>query len=172
MNTPTPAPARQSLDVAELYRVHGGVAFRRILQFYPRNMAEEVLQEVFVRVLKSQNSFRGDSHPATWLYQVTTRHCLNRRRNERRREELLAHFGDPSWMNPVSPANQETVTFLEQIWRELDPETLEIAVYFYRDGLSHAAIAEQLGVSRRTVGNRLTRLIEQAREAAGLENAP
>ncbi|TNE91399.1 MAG: sigma-70 family RNA polymerase sigma factor [Deltaproteobacteria bacterium] len=160
-----------TLDVGALYERHGGVVYRRILQFYPRQQAEEILQEVFVRVLATQHQFRGDSHPATWLYQLTTRHCLNRRRNERRRRELLGCYGDPSWACPVTPASQETVAFLEQIWRELDEETLEIAVYTYRDGLSQADIAELMGISRRTVGNRLTALTERARAAAGLEGA-
>ena len=41
-----------------------------------------------------------------------------------------------------------------------------IGIYHYVDGMSHAAIAELLGVSRRTIGNRLASLTEAVQEAS------
>ena len=163
----SPASAEHAVDVGQMYRRHGAVVFRRILRFYSRDEAEEVLQEVFLKVLTTKATFRGDSAASTWLYQLATRHCLNRLRDANRRKELLAEHGEPAWGTGVSNAPQESRVFLEQLWDQLEPELAEIGVYYYVDGLAHGEIAKLVGVSRRTVGNRLARLQQIAEEAAG-----
>ncbi len=160
---PSPAATHPPIDVAELYRQHGGLVWRRVRGFYGANEAEEVVAEVFLRVTEQAHTWRGEASAVTWLYQVATRHCLSRRRNERRRHELMDLHGQPAWSAPVSTACQETLTFLAQLGAEIDDELVVVATLFYRDGLTHNAIASIVGVSRRTVGNRLTELTELAK---------
>ena len=38
--------------------------------------AEDVLQEVFVRVYKALDGFRDQSSFSTWIYRVTVNHCM------------------------------------------------------------------------------------------------
>lgn len=160
-------PRSRELDLGEVYRRYGGVVFRRILRFYDRQTAEEVLHEVFLKVMKTDASFRGESSVVTWLYQVTTRHCLNRLRNERRRTELLETYGDPGWGMGAQPAQQEAAMFLDQLWNQVDEDLMLIGVYHFVDGMPHHEIARVMGVSRRTVGNRLDALREKVRELGG-----
>jgi DNA-binding transcriptional regulator LsrR (DeoR family) len=49
----------------------------------------------------------------------------------------------------------------------MDAETAQIATYYFIDGMTHAEIARIVGVSRRTIGNRISDLQAQARTAAG-----
>ena len=72
--------AADAIDVAALYRRYGAMIHRRILKFHSRSEAEEVLHEVFLRLIENIDSFRGESSPATWLYRLATNHCLNRLR--------------------------------------------------------------------------------------------
>ncbi len=162
----TTSPDGQQLDIGLLYDRHGGMVYRRVRRFYSTEEAEEVVQEVFLRLMSTSSTFRGESAVTTWLYQVTTRHCLNRLRNARRRRELLDHHGAPSWGQPIAPARQEARVFLDQVWATLDEEQLLIGTYHFVDGMSHAAIAELMGVSRRTVGNRLQALRDKVEAAA------
>jgi RNA polymerase sigma-70 factor (ECF subfamily) len=150
-----------------MYREHGGMVLRRIRRFYQGHEAEEVLQEVFMRIMTTHAVYRGESSRITWLYRLTTRYCLNRLRDARRREELLDEFGPPSWGVGVAGPQQEARVFLDQLWRTLDAELAVIGVYHFVDGLSHAEIADMIGVSRRTVGNRIGTLQQLARQAAG-----
>ena len=154
------------LDVASLYQRYGGLVFRRVRKFYSAEVAEEVMAEVWARVVASAHTFRRDSSPATWLYQLTTRHCMNRKRDAARRAELLAKHGQPAWGRAVSPASQEDWTLLRQIWRSVDEELVMIGMYHYQEGMSQAEIAELLGCSRRTVGNRLDTLKLQLQQKA------
>lgn len=151
-----------AVDVAELYREWGPMVFRRILRFYDPVEAEEVLHEVFVKVLENTDSFRDDASPSTWLYRIATNHCLNRLRNSRRRRELLAEHGADLYPTHLA-SSQEASFLLAELWKRLPEDLLQIAVYYHVDGMTHAEIARVLGVSRRTVGNRLQELEELAR---------
>lgn len=152
-----PAP---DLDVSELYRRYGHVVLRRIRRFYPDDVAEEVLHEVFERVLRRAGSFRGEAHPLTWLYQIATRHCLNRLRNERRRQALLLE--NPPDTDP-SGTGQEAELFLRELWHHLDEELVLIGTYYYVDGMTQADIGQLLGCTGRTISNRLRELADRAR---------
>ena len=123
-----------------------------------------------MRVLDKLATFRGDSSPVTWLYQLTTRHCLNRLRNEGRRKELWEEHSDAVyWSQPISSANQERTALLAELWKHLDEDLVAVGIYYHLDGMTHAEIARLMGCSRRTVGNRLEALTQAALEVGGAE---
>ena len=126
--------------------------------------AKDALQEVFVRVMREWASFRGESSPVTWLYRVTTNLCLNRIRDAGRQRELLAEW--KSTESRESPSLEARVV-AAQLLRQLPEELREIGVYYWIDEMSHDEIAEIVGVSRRTVGNRLEALRAAAEMLGG-----
>ncbi len=154
------------IDMDALYRDHHRMVLRRIRRFVHGDRANDLLQEVFERAVRHQADFEGRSSHVTWLYQIATRTCLHHLRDSKRRTELLETWGSPPWSRPHAAADPETRTFLAQVWRLLDDEQLEIGTYHFVDGLSQAEIADLLGVSRRTVGNRLSALREQVQAAS------
>jgi len=161
---------RRTLDVDTLYRRHSGVVFRRARRFFDEDEAREVTHEVFLKVVEKQSTFRAEAQPTTWLYQMTTNHCLNRLRDRRRRAEKLALNAELPWLLPSGATDAETTLFLEQVWAELDEALVTIGVYYFVDGMTHAEIAEVVGVSRRTVGNRVDEIRRRALVAAGMED--
>ena len=50
--------------------------------------AEEVVQDVFLTVVRKGGSFEGQAALATWMYRVTMNAALNRRRGKRRELEV------------------------------------------------------------------------------------
>ena len=154
-------------ELAELYTRYGPMVLRRIRRFYRGDEAEDVLQEVFIRVVAKEGSFKGQSQVSTWLYQVTTRYCLNRRRNEGRRKELREEHGVFDWSPNTTHAQAEAKAFCNELWQQLDDELMQIGVHHYVDGMSHNEIARVMGVSRRTIGNRLEQLRVQAAALGG-----
>jgi RNA polymerase sigma-70 factor (ECF subfamily) len=135
-----------------LYLAHGPMVVRRARRILgDDNAARDALHDVFVRVLQAKE-FSAQATPATWLYRVTTNHCLNLLRDEQRRAGLRARY---------LPAMYETVGIADariqiaQIMRHVRPELQDIAIYHWIDELKQEEIAELLGVSRRTIGNRL-----------------
>ena len=154
----------RSLIVAELYEKYARMVHRRALRFYDDAEAEEITHEVFLLVLEKVDTFRAEASPATWLYRITTNHCLNRLRNRGRRRELwrARSMDGPTAQAPA----QEEALVLRRLWEELPEELLQIGVYYHVDGLTHDEIARITGLSRRTVGNRLDELGALARKRA------
>ena len=50
--------------------------------------ADEVTQEVFIKLYNSAGEFRGDSTLYTWLYRITTNTCLNALRKKKNKRFL------------------------------------------------------------------------------------
>jgi RNA polymerase sigma-70 factor (ECF subfamily) len=160
---------RTTGEVARLYAEHAARVHRWVLRFESAVDAQEVVHEIFVKVLERLDGFRAQSSPTTWLYRMTTNHCLNRLRDEGRRAQLWREHADALWTVTVADAEQETVAFLRQFWRRLDDELVEAGIYYFVDGMTHAEIARIVDCSERTVGNRLERLRKAAIAAAGGE---
>jgi RNA polymerase sigma-70 factor (ECF subfamily) len=140
--------------LTEFYRAYGPAVKRRArILLGNEQAAEDALHEVFMRVIQHGDAFRGESSPMTWLYRITTNHCLNIIRDSNNRRRLLRAQGTQA--GAVPPQAEAQLAF-HQILARLPDELREIAVYYYVDEMNHDEIATLLGVSRRTIGNRLT----------------
>ncbi|HWB77159.1 MAG TPA: RNA polymerase sigma factor [Nannocystaceae bacterium] len=153
-------------DVARLYAQHAARVHRWVARFGTVADPEEAVHEIFVRVIENLASFRAEASPTTWLYRLTTNFCLNKMRDQGRRDELWRTHGDALWQRPIPAADQETALLLRQIWHSLDADLVEVGIYYFVDAMTHAEIAKIVGCSERTIGNRIERLRSAAREAA------
>ena len=156
------------MDMDALYRQHHRMVHRRACRLVGTDRAPDLVQAVFERALRSARTFQHNSSPVTWLYQITTRVCLNHVRDQKNRARLMELWGAPAWSRPADLTAPEARAFLDQIWRQVDAELVEIGTYHFVDGLSHNEIAELLGCSRKTVGNRLATLRTHIHSAASL----
>jgi RNA polymerase sigma factor (sigma-70 family) len=126
--------------------------------------AEDATQEVFLRLLDAKERVLAHPEPQAWLHRVTTNLCLNRLRDKGRRTKLLAQY--PA-SNDQHGSNAETRTTAVEILRRVPSDLLEIATYYHADGMTCQEIAAIVGVSRRTIGNRLVDFQSAATGAVG-----
>ena len=67
----------QEQHFKELYQRYGPKVQRLCLGYTGNQMeAEDLLQEVFVKVWQNLHSFRGDSQVSTWIYRIAINTCL------------------------------------------------------------------------------------------------
>jgi RNA polymerase sigma-70 factor (ECF subfamily) len=138
--------------------------------------AEDLAQEVFVRVYKSLGRFRGDSSFRTWLYKVALN--VGRSHSNRRRQH------DPVWTDSAAATSgvDEAASFdppdeadferalltRDAVARALDtlPDELRVAVTL-RDvhGLEYRDIADTTGAPIGTVESRIFRARQRLRLA-------
>ena len=132
-----------------------------------REKAEHVMQETFLSMVKSISQFSGKSKLSTWLYTVTSNHCLMLARSEKKR--VASEFDEEmSFSNSLSSSgwkytpsdvleNDELKAILNSAIKKL-PEEYRI-VFMLRDveGLSTKETAEAMKLSVPAVKSRLHR---------------
>jgi RNA polymerase sigma factor (sigma-70 family) len=144
--------SRLESALGTLYARYGRSVFRRARTILgDDDAAKDAVQEVFLRVMRADDSTANVDNSLAWLYRATTNLCLNRLRDSKRRQEILSGWKPEDRESDNANARVVVRQILEQVPEELQ----DIALYYYVDELSHEEIAEILGVSRRTVGNRL-----------------
>ncbi len=136
-----------------LYRTYGGMVLRRARTLLgDEHAAQDMVQEVFMKAIRAFPSFRGESSLTTWLYQVTTNRCLNTIRDGARRRRALERRMPAR--EPVTESAEDRVG-VDQLLQQLPRELCEVAIYYYVDQMNQDEIATLLGISERTVRNRL-----------------
>jgi RNA polymerase sigma-70 factor (ECF subfamily) len=146
------------LDAFEaLVREHTRTVYAHALRFFGEpTAAEDTVQEVWIKVYRSLDSFDGRARFSTWLYRITRNACL---------DAVRAGVHRPIPVDPVDeiPApgdlgDQVALTAsVEAAMRALSPEDRDAfsAVALY--GLSYAEVAETLTVPVGTVKSRVFR---------------
>lgn len=161
---------------ARVYRLAHGIT---------RNAAdaEEVVQDVFLKVFQRIGGFEGRAALGTWLYRVTTNTALNRRRGRAREaelslEEMLPTFkadghrdGERAFvLADWSPTPDEELlssegrAVLAQAIDRLPERSRAVLVLRDVEGLSNEAVAELLDESLASVKSRLHRARMALRE--------
>ena len=141
--------------------------------------AEDLTQDIFTRVFRKIQGFRGDSSFKTWLYRIAANEASNRRRwfsRHRWREVIESMDGtDPksiAWrladptLGPFDRVESlERRAILDDALQSLDPRYREAVVLRDISGLTYSEIAEALGLSLGTVKSRILRGREALRSA-------
>ena len=144
--------------------------------------AQDLTQEVFLKVFRMLPQFRGQSTLRTWIYRIVVNQASNRQRWWRRRrksqqvalEEHAAVHGElPDVRNFAMPdrvLQQREVA--GRVWNALDALPFDqraVIVLREIDGLSYEEIATSLSVAVGTVKSRLARARESLRLALGAQ---
>jgi RNA polymerase sigma-70 factor (ECF subfamily) len=156
--------------LAALYQKYAPAIYahcRRMLQ--SQAAARDATQEAFIRVLARGPGFPNDEDALRYLYRVSTNVCLNHIR------ELKVHTRAAVTLRerPSSSGSMEgrhvDREFIAAVLDRAGESGATVAVMHYVDGMSQVEIAEVLGITRRTVFNRLRRLARIARDLLGAD---
>ena len=132
--------------------------------------AEDVVQEVLLKVYRGISSFRGQSSFSTWIYRILLNCChdLNRRgfrRHEISEEELAPETREASVKGTDIPLRMT----LESHLAGLPPRQREVFILYEVEGFKHSEIAAMLNISEASSKNilfegkqRLRRLLLEA----------
>lgn len=122
--------------------------------------AEEVAQEVFVRLARSAAGFRGDAKLSTWLYAVARNAATDRVRHEARRPatpvaDVAEVAGAPTADDDLTV--RETVLDVGRALARLDELSRELLWLVAVEGLSYAEAAAAHDLPVGTVKSRVSR---------------
>jgi RNA polymerase sigma-70 factor (ECF subfamily) len=131
-----------------LYRAHVDRVFSLCARMLAdRTLAEEVTQDVFVRVWDKLPGFRGESALSTWVHRVATSVVLTRRKTDATRHGRVDPHGDAVDGLASAPVFLGDRMDLEQAIAALPPSARRIFVLHDVEGFTHEEIAERLGIT-------------------------
>ncbi|HSN18813.1 MAG TPA: sigma-70 family RNA polymerase sigma factor [Gammaproteobacteria bacterium] len=113
-----------------------------------RALAEECVQDAFVKAWQSLDGFRGDASFGTWVHRIAVNTVLERHRTQLRQAAWVTS-GDDELMESVAGADAEPGhgMDLEQCIAELPPAARMVFVLFDVEGHSHEEIAVMTGLA-------------------------
>jgi RNA polymerase sigma-70 factor, ECF subfamily len=136
-----------------------------------RTLAEDLTQEVFLRVFQGLPKFSLRCRFTTWLFQVTKNRVLDELRANERRPRLTVMLDDVPHLE-VLDAPVEQVEAMDAVWRAVEGLNVDLKMaLLLRDvvGLSYTEIADSLEITLATVKWRIYKAREEVQDSLARE---
>ncbi len=130
-----------------LYQRHLASVFNRVRYLIPETDVEDVTQEVFIAVVKSLHSFRGEAQFGTWLRTLTNHKVAEyyRKRN-RKREAPEAPLSEPVGAGEDSRLKMvEERVILRKALNQISETHREVIMLRFAEGMQFNDIAKLTG---------------------------
>jgi len=151
-------------------RYHGKLFSYFVRLTGDRALAEDLVQDVFYRILKRRHTYRPGSPFRPWMYQIA-RNARND--NFRRRTEVEL---DEQMAEPVMPkddlADREQNRLLHRALMKLPEDKREVLLLSRFQDMKYSEIAELLGCEVGTIKTRVFRAMQELRQLLAELEAP
>jgi len=154
---------------------HRSMVYRVAFQFAGNHHdAEDIAQEVFIKVYRSLDRFRQDAQITSWMYRIVMNACIDHRR--RHSPAGAAPFGEEAEQRmlntPEEAPGPEARAYAGELGQVLETEVSRLPpgqrivfVMRHHQGLKLSEIAESLGLAEGTVKRQLHAAVHRLREA-------
>lgn len=136
--------------------------------FKEDDQAEDVLQEVFIRVWLNRDQLPRIENIAGWLRTVTSRTCINVLRKDLTRKKHITGLTSQEPDQAHTPEDRITADEIRQLVtravNDMPPSRRRIYLMSREEGLKPAEIAERLSLSVNTVRNTLVMALKEIRD--------
>lgn len=160
-----------------LYERYLPMVYNRVRFTVPETDVEDVTQEIFIGVIRSLKSFKGDAQFSTWLRTLTNRRVADYYRSRNPAETELGSDisdADPSLEGLYVSANTGAIDdqiMLRRALRELPESYQDILMLRFVEGLQFNEIAEERGQSLEATKSLFRRAVAALRKQVEQPNA-
>jgi RNA polymerase sigma-70 factor (ECF subfamily) len=159
---------------------HRSMVYRVAYQFAGNHHdAEDIAQEVFIKVYRSLERFRHEAQLSSWLYRIVMNACIDHRR--RHLPAGAAPFGEEAEHKMLNAPEEtpgpeqrayagELGAVLESAIADLPKGQRIVFVMRHHEGLKLCEIAEALGLAEGTVKRQLHAAVHRLRQALSSTN--
>lgn len=125
--------------------------------------AEDVVQDSFVKILERPASISHlpDRQVAAYLFRIVRNRCVDELRRDGHQTVLSLESSGRGEL-PVKQEDMDEAVVAARLWTAIDalPDRCrEVFLMAKRDGMTYREIAEELGISERTVENHIAKAI-------------
>ncbi|MGE0553663.1 MAG: sigma-70 family RNA polymerase sigma factor [Gemmatimonadales bacterium] len=170
MGTRPPSELDETAELAETPEVVDRLVanHREFLRFLERRvgdraLAEDILQDAFVRGLDRLGTLRNDESAIAWFYRVLRNAVTDHYRRRATRDRTLAAFESELEAEPAGELRDAVCRCVGELARTLQPDYAEALELIEVQGLPVKAFAERAGISASNAGVRIFRAREALR---------
>ena len=142
---------------------YSDMIFRIAYQYlYNKYDAEDIVQEVFVKLLSRKVIFKDEEHVKSWLIRVTINQCLDYKKSLAKRSTVPIE-------NMEIPFEHKEEGILEELQLLKEDERNILYLYYY-EGYKIKEIAKILKQKQNTINSKLTRARKKLKEIMEVKN--
>lgn len=146
----------------ELFEMHKDRVYLIALHFTGNeSTASDIVQQVFLKLLRDIGKFHFQAEFTTWLYRIVANACFDERRFWKRWVQYDSDAPEFDIVTTISPeanlANDEKIGEVMRAVNQLSPRLRMVVILKYVEELSYLEIGRILGCSMGTVASRLNR---------------
>lgn len=160
---------RDHAALSELYERYGTRVYSLAVAIAGESMAaQEITQDVFIRVWEHPDTYRYDDHRfAAWLLMIARHRAIDHLRREKSRGGDTASLDEADFLEMPDLAHgvEEKWRDMQHVLDQLPPEQRDVIVLAYYHGLSQSDIAEHLSWPLGTVKTRMRLGMDKLRTA-------
>lgn len=156
-------------DLETLIRTYGNDVLRTAYVYLKdASAADDIFQEVFIKVDRNLQNFRGESNIKTWLIRITINACKDYAKSAYSRNVVpMMEFKEDAIVSENDfddVERKETATMVHEAVQELPEMYKEVVMYVYFNEMSVTDTAKALNVAEGTIKSRLSRAREKLKE--------
>ena len=146
----------------EIVENYSDMIFRIAYQYlFNKYDAEDIVQEVFVKLLTKRVIFKYEDHIKSWMIRVTINQCLDYKKSLTKKSTVLIE-------NMEIPFEQKEGEILEELQLLKEDERNVLYLYYY-EGYKIKEIAKILKQKQNTINSKLTRARKKLKEIMEVE---
>jgi RNA polymerase sigma-70 factor (ECF subfamily) len=142
-----------------IYTANYGKVFRLCKGYFNGNevLAEDITQEVFVKVWEHIKSFRNQASISTWIYRIAVNTCLLQLRSDKNKK-INTHLPDiPDEETSRSTGYEKKLKNMYSCIHKLN-STNRAIILLELEGVPQKEIANVIGISHQALRTRITRI--------------
>ena len=133
-----------------------------------RDASEDLVQNVFVRILKFRKQFRGEGKFSTWMYSIARNELADHFKKQKRRPETATFY---AWRDDIAEDSlnsgiekERRLKLVEESLVKLSSEKRELLIMSRYQGLKYKEIAEVYKASEGAIKVKIFRALNELRQ--------
>lgn len=154
-------------DFDKLYAIYADLLYGFVLNLTKSStIAKDILQETFLRVWQTREQLSSEMSFKSYLYSIARNLIIDTFRHQVRSVAFEEYITSNAYLNYTENTVEEDIDFdefknkLEQAKKKLNDRQRQIFELSREKGLSISVIAQQLGLTEKTVKNQLTMIMK------------
>ena len=151
----------KELQFERLYQRHKDKVYRLCLGFVPeKELANDLFQEILIKIWRHLDSFKGESDISTWIYRIAYNSALTFSAREKKKSENHAEMTENLDLSEPENYAQEQEIRIQLLYQAINemPELDRVIATLLLENTAYKGIAEISGISENYVAVKVNRI--------------